>query len=173
MDTNLDRNFIAKEKECSDVRSLNSFIKKYNFYILYVNIRSLSKNIEKLQLLINRTITKPNVIICTETWTLEHTGLFNIPGYKLRYNEGNINKADSVSLYIKEDIIENTETIVIDRLNIICTDILINNNETFRISASYRLHSIKKLEYIHSMKKYIDNNKNTKNRNVKYDRWRF
>ena len=51
-------------------------------------------------------------------------------------------------MYIKNYIIENTETINIDRLSIIQTDILINNNETVRISATYRSHSIKKLDMI-------------------------
>ena len=61
-------------------------------------------------------------------------------------------------MYIKNDIIENTETINIDRLSIIYTDILINNNETVRISATYRSHSIKKLEFVSSIKKYINYN---------------
>ena len=51
------------------------------------------------------------MIVCTETWMLQHIGLYNIPGYNLRYNESNINKSDGVILYIKNDIIENTETI--------------------------------------------------------------
>ena len=66
-------------------------------------------------------------------------------------------------MYIKNDIIENTETINIGRLSIIHTDILINNNETVRISATYRSHSIKKLEFVSSIKKYINCNINIKN----------
>ena len=60
---------------------------------------------------------------------LQHIGLYNLTGYNLRYNESNINKSDGVILYIKNDIIENTETVNIDRLSVIHTDILINNNE--------------------------------------------
>ena len=66
-------------------------------------------------------------------------------------------------MYIKNDIIEITETINIDRLSIIHTDILINNNETVRISTIYRSHSIKKLEFVSSIKKYINFNINIKN----------
>ena len=66
-------------------------------------------------------------------------------------------------MYIKNDIIENTETINIGRLSIIHTDILINNNETVRISATYRSHLIKKLEFVNSIKKYINCNRNIKN----------
>ena len=102
------------------------------------------------------------MIVCTETWMLQHIRLCNLPGYNLRYNVSNINKSAGVILYIKNDIIENTETINIGRLSIIHTDILINNNETVRISATYRSHSIKKLEFV-NFKKYINCNINIKN----------
>ena len=94
---------------------------------------------------------------------IQHIVLYNLPGYNLRYNESNINKSNGVILYIKNDIIENTETINIGRLSIIHTDILINNNKTVRISATYRSHSIKKLEFVNSIKKYINCNINIKN----------
>ena len=64
---------------------------------------------------------------------------------------------------ILNDIIENTETINIGKLSIIHTEILINNNETVRISATYRSNSIKKLEFVSSIKKYINCNINIKN----------
>ena len=66
-------------------------------------------------------------------------------------------------MHIKNDIIDNTETIKIGRLNIIHTDNLINNNEIVRISPTYRSHSIRKLEYVSSIKKYINFNINIKN----------
>ena len=67
------------------------------------------------------------MIVCTETWMLQHIVLYNLPGYNLWYNESNVNKSVGVILYIKNDIIENTGTINIGRLSIIHTDILINN----------------------------------------------
>ena len=148
-------NLVQKECECSDIKSLNVYLKKHNCFILYVNIRSLNNNLDKLELLLNRLRRKPTVIVCTETWMLQHIGLYNLPGYNLRYNESNINKSDGVILYIKNDIIENTETINIGRLSIIHTDILINNNETVRISATYRSHSIKKLKFVSSIKNIL------------------
>ena len=90
----------------------------------------ISKHLEKLEVLVNRLRRKPSVIVCTETWTLKHTGLFNLPGYKLQYNESNINKSDGVILNIKDNLIQSTETIRIHRLSITHTDILINDNET-------------------------------------------
>ena len=117
--TNFDieiENLVQKECECSDIKSLNVYLKKHNCFILYVNIRSLKNNLEKLELLLNRLRRKPIVIVCTETWMLQYIELYNLPGYNLRYNESNINKSDGVILYIKNDVIGNTETINIGRL---------------------------------------------------------
>ena len=47
-------NLVKKECECSDIKSLNVYLKKHNCFILYVNIRSLNNNLEKLELLLNR-----------------------------------------------------------------------------------------------------------------------
>ena len=135
--TNFDieiENLVQKECECNDIKSLNVYLKKHNCFILYVNIRSLKNNLEKLELLLNRVRRKPTVIVRTETWMLQHIGLYNLPGYNLWYNESNINKSDGVILYIKNDIIESTE-----------------------ISATYRTHSIKKLKFVSSIKKYNNN----------------
>ena len=156
-------NLVQKEYECSDIISLNVYLKKHNCFILYANIRSLNNNLEKLELLLNRLRRKPTVIVCREMWMLQNIELYNLPGYNLRYNESDINKSDGIILYIKNDIIENTETINIGRLTIIHTDILINNNETVIVSATYRSHSIKKLEFVSSIKKYINCNINIKN----------
>ena len=101
--TNFDfeiENLVQKECECSDIKCLNVYLKKHNCFIFFVNIRSLNNNLEKLELLLNRLRKKPTVIVCTETWMLQHIGLYNLPGYNLRYNESNINKSDGVILYI-------------------------------------------------------------------------
>ena len=68
--TNFDiefENLVQKECECSGIKSLNVYLKKHNCFILYVNIRSLNNNLEKLELLLNRLRRKPTVIVWTET----------------------------------------------------------------------------------------------------------
>ena len=72
-------NLVQKECECSDIKSLNVYLKKHNGFILYVNIRSLNNNLDKLELLLNRLKRKPTVILCKETWILQHIGLYNLP----------------------------------------------------------------------------------------------
>ena len=65
--------------------------------------------------------------------------------------------------YIKNDIIQETYKIIIDRLTFLVTDININNNEILKISAIYRSHDISKTEFMLSIKKYLQDNKNIKN----------
>ena len=68
--------------------------------VIFVNRSDLSnrgeRNVATYAILCVSIIVDVRAVICTETWTLEHAVLFNIPGYKLRYNEGNINRADGV-----------------------------------------------------------------------------
>ena len=68
-------NFVQKENECRDIKSLNVYLKIHNCFILYVNIRSLNNNLKKLELLLNRLRRKPTVVVYgnVETsayWTL-------------------------------------------------------------------------------------------------------
>ena len=58
-------NIIKKEIECSNTRILNFNLKKHKFIILYVNVRSLNANHDKLELLVNRLVNKPSVIVCS------------------------------------------------------------------------------------------------------------
>lgn len=61
------------------------------------------------------------------------------------YNESRINKADGVAIYIHDNIIENTESIVIDRWSILHSKIKQENiNSCINISALYRSHDMSK-----------------------------
>lgn len=61
-------------------------------------------------------ITKPSVIVCSETWLIKHVEHFNLTGYKIFYNDSKINKADGVVLFISNDISQDTKIIEIDRM---------------------------------------------------------
>lgn len=156
---------IQNEIECKDTDELNKKICNKNFVILHVNIRSLNENHKNLEVFINNLINKPSVIVCTETWIIKQIHLFNLPDYKIFYNESKINKADGVVLYIRNDISQNNDTkiIEIDKIKFLVVDLNINDNEIFRISAIYRSHDIPKTEFILSTKRYITENKNVKN----------
>ena len=156
-------NIITNEIEYSNTRILNVNLKNHKFIILYVNVRSLNANHDKLELLVNRLLNKPSVIVCSETWRPHQDGLYQISGYKLYLNESETNKADGVAVYIRHSIIEKTEVIKIDRLSILCIDIRMNNSETIRISATYKSHFVKMPEFVNTIMNYLNYNINIKN----------
>ena len=89
---------------------------------------------------------KPTIIVCTETWIIQHIEYFQLFGYNTFYNSSKINKADGVELYIREYISHEINVIEIDRIKFLVADLSINNNENLRISATYRSHDIPKTE---------------------------
>ena len=133
--------------------------------ILNVNIRGLNANFNKLLVFIKSLVIKPCIIICSETRNLVHSEFLNITGYKMYYNNGNINQNDGLVVYLSEYITETTEIvdIYIVNLKIINTKITIENNKEIILSALYRSHDIKKTEFIIKLKKLIEHNKKYKN----------
>ena len=167
-DRNLE-NLISKEIECSDSQELNEILESEKLLVLYVNVRSLNENFSKLEVFIESLKTKPSVVVCAESWLIESVEFFQLPGYKIYYNESKINKSDGVVVYIKNDITQDTKTITIDRLNFLATDININEKEILRISAIYRSHDISKTEFGLSITRYLQENKYKK----PLHNWRF
>ena len=117
MNTDSQEVIFDNELITDNVTELNKYLASDEELILCVNIRSLNANFNKLLVFLNSLVTKPCIIVCTETWDLQHHEFFNIPKYRMYYNESKINKSDGVVLYISEDITENTEIIQINRHN--------------------------------------------------------
>lgn len=137
-------------------------MKSKNF-ILYINIRSLNAKFEKLEVFIDNLNIKPSIIVLSEKWFVQHSNFYNLAGYNSFYNNSFINKADGVCMYIKNNISAETDTIVIDRLNLLCSNINMPDGSSLCLTAVYRTHSIPKSEFTHSFKKYLMNSRNTKN----------
>ena len=89
---------------------------------------------------------KPYIIVCSETRKLVHPESFNRTGYKMYYNNSNINQNDRLVVYISDYVTETTEIIDINNLKIKNTKIAIENNREIIISALYRSHDIKKTD---------------------------
>ena len=70
--------------------------------ILYLNIRGLKTNFEKLQILNKRLQIKPYVIVCAKSGKLEHYQYYKLNGYNIYCNNSHINKSDGVDVYVKE-----------------------------------------------------------------------
>lgn len=75
--------------------------------IFHMNIRSLKKNYDQLNLLLQGTGVSYDLIILSECWRLESPDCFNITGYNAYYSQGNHNQNDGVLIYIRASIVGN------------------------------------------------------------------
>ena len=84
-----------------------------------------NENFHKLLVFLKSLWIKPCIIVCTETWNLEHYEYFNIPGYKMYYNKSKINMSDGLVIYVSDYITETTKVLTINNLKIINSKIAI------------------------------------------------
>lgn len=70
--------------------------------ILHINIHSLYKNVEKLEILFSSFANKPHIIAFSETWKLECLSFYKLNDYALYYDESKLNQADGVVMFIKK-----------------------------------------------------------------------
>lgn len=161
---NFQNDFVKKEIVYEKLEALNNYIPNKDI-ILYVNVRRLNTNHVKLQAFIETLSIKPFVIVCTETWELEYFNIYSINGYKIYYNSSHINKADGTVVYIKDCLLEKTETVSCGRLKIINSSIELHEdkNKVIEISALYRSHDLPKIEFVSELKKYLDIKSKVKN----------
>lgn len=160
---NLQRDILSEEISCADLKTLNENFCNKDSLILHINVRSLNANYNKLRIFIDCLKTKPCVIVCTETWYLNYYKYLALSGYKIFYNNSNINKSDGVVVYIEDSVNESTKIIEIGKLKIVNTLIKLNNNSNLELSVVYRSHDIPTLEFIMNLKNHLNNRKNSKN----------
>lgn len=163
MDFDFQRAIFNNEYNIDNIELLNKKLINENDIILCVNIRSLNANYNKLLVFLKSLEIKPSIIICTETWNLDHYEFFNIEGYRMYYNGSRINKSDGVVVYIQNALEETTEVIQINNLKIVKSKIVIDNNKEICISAIYRSHDLHKSEFLLTFKELLQINKKHKN----------
>ena len=88
----------AKQKLC---------IKKLTFTVLLVNIRSLNKQLEELQVFLQTFESLPTVICLVETWIQEgsHEEHFNISSYQKIIAKNRVGIGGGVTMFCREDIL--------------------------------------------------------------------
>lgn len=94
----------TKIHNCLDYRKITE--KTVNkFSIFHNNIRSLQKNFENFQVLMQQISNSFDCIVLTETFILYDTELYNFNGYDLIYSDGQFNRNDGIVIYIKKHVL--------------------------------------------------------------------
>ena len=134
-----------------DVDSANDFFSSLNkpntssFSILNLNIRSLGKNITKLQFLIHKLKWEFNVICLQETWSKYETNdlmTIDLPGYNLvTLPRGHSRRGGGLGLYIKNDLLFKLRkdlTCSDEDVEILTIELLRQNEKNMLLSNIYR-----------------------------------
>ena len=88
---------------------------------------------------------------------------FNIPNYKILYNDSKINQNDEVVLYINKNLDDSTSILTFDKLKILQTKLKINDKNSITLAAIYRCHDLPESEFIYNIKNYLKLYKYIKN----------
>lgn len=147
------------ETEFCTLDRLNESILSYNWLILYVNVRRLNVNVSLLESYIASLSFQPQIVVCSETWVLENPAMFKIENYNIYYNHGNINRADGVVIYIRNDVEHAVNITIYDDFKVLDCKIRLDQNNHFLLTALYRCHDYPKSDFINKvMKKIVENN---------------
>ena len=119
----------------------NSILHKHNFTFLNLNIRSLNKNISKLEILLQQMKFNPSVIFVTETWLhCNKTFIHSLKNYNYISRPGS-NKAGGTGLFIHSNIdynIINNLQFNLDNCEDLWVEIELNNNNKITLGSIYR-----------------------------------
>lgn len=133
---------------------------KTMFKILHQNIRSISKNIDEMDVYLSQINTDFECIVFTETFQINDLGLFCRNGYGLIYNNGGINKNDGVVVFLKNNLEYKSNIVSLDVWNIIEIEIKISKNENVLITAVYRPPSTSLDSFVQNWSGYLEKIKN-------------
>ena len=85
-------------------RYCNSSKNNQRFLTLHVNIRSIQKNLNKLEELLLNTKLKPDLIALSETWHNSNSSYIpTLPNYEFISSDFSFNRAGGVAFFIKSD----------------------------------------------------------------------
>lgn len=125
------------------------------FSVFHNNIRSVSKNINEMNILLEKFDYSFDCIIFTETFNIEDLNFFNISGYNLIYNEGSLNRNDGVIMYLKDTHDYNIKILNIGNIKIIKANIHYLG-KTIVVSAIYRSPSLCPYEFNNQLAQYLN-----------------
>ncbi|KAJ8962757.1 hypothetical protein NQ318_001155 [Aromia moschata] len=140
--------------EASAVLNINSNID--SFCVIHNNIRSLNKNLDEFKIFIHDISRNIDCIILTETWKLDDPSLYNIDGYNMIYNFGELNQNDGVVAYLKHDLEYTYQITKLNRtMKLLDIKIKTKSKNVINVAALYRSPSLEQYEFIQQLHKYL------------------
>lgn len=143
----------------NNVKSCNNLFFKTihpDFKVIHMNIRSINKNLDEFKILLDKLDPEFDCIILSETWLIDDLNIFNMQGYSLIYNEGNINQNDGLVIYVKNTLsyrynVSNIGTVKALELY------LRYQNENILITGVYRPPSTCQIQFLNDLRTYFEN----------------
>lgn len=154
---NIEHYTLETGQELSSILNVNK--SNSNFKILHCNIRSLCKNIDEYKMFLNNLETEIDCVIFTETRKIDNLGLYQIAGYRVIYNEGNLNQNDGVVMYLKSQYAFSYKIIPLGSSKTISVTLDFNVNNKINIIAYYRTPSLCPWEFNEALEIFFEENR--------------
>ncbi|KAB0805423.1 hypothetical protein PPYR_02393 [Photinus pyralis] len=125
----------------------------FNFQLFHLNIRSISKNLDELQVYLNQLHAPFDCLVLSETWQIPDINLVKLEGYNEIYNQGQINKNDGVYLRNTLNFSYTCVSVHVHRILQISIEIL---GKTLVLIAMYRPPSTSSELFLIEFNKYLN-----------------
>lgn len=144
--------------EIADMRGLIEGQNKFN--IIHMNIRSLRKNFEELNIYLDSlNLDNVDVMIFSETFDIDNCAEFQINGFQCIYSESRFNKNDGLILYAKNKYSMRTEVVQLTEIKIIKCELFLDDCCTLGISSVYRPPSTRLCTFLDDIEDYLTSQK--------------
>lgn len=129
--------------------------------VLHINIRSIRKNFNELLVFLETyDLVFCDIIVLTETWQV-HDNQFNIDGYTMFYNKGNLNQNDGTVVYIRTGLNFHVNEIKLPLSGVTISKVDLSiNNTSFGISCMYRPPSSSTQLFLVDIEEFFSNQTN-------------
>lgn len=145
----------VREERITGIQGLEGEVAAEKIRILHLNIRSIGKHYHELLVLLRKFNNLPDVIVATETWSVNSLGLYLIDNYDIFCTSSETTRADGVIVYINKSLKSNVQIVNLGELKALETIIHTEKGE-IAITSLYRPHKNKKELFVGDLKQYLN-----------------